>query len=185
MTRAGEGGKPSAAQLLDDEVANALRGLAGRAVHDSHAKPVLATAKRCLDTPQLAHHALIDGHVLESEPHDRPAAKEAAQCAANAAARGVELMAGLESLKAKHELVGDVRGKGLMAALELVSDRAKKSAAAKDVVQKVYDTAYEAGVMVRTSGANVIISPPLIITAADVQKVVSALDEGLSAAEGK
>ncbi len=104
--------------------------------------------------------------------------------AANAAARGVELMAGLEGLKARHELVGDVRGKGLMAALELVSDRAKKSPAAKDVVQKAYDTAYEAGVMVRTSGANVIISPPLVITAADVQKIVSALDAGLSAARG-
>ncbi|HSX75803.1 MAG TPA: aminotransferase class III-fold pyridoxal phosphate-dependent enzyme, partial [Shinella sp.] len=102
--------------------------------------------------------------------------------AANAAARGVELMAGLEGLKAKHELVGDVRGKGLMAALELVSDRQKKSAAAKDVVQKVYDVAYDEGVMVRTSGANVILSPPLVITAADVRKIVSALDAGLSAA---
>ena len=62
--------------------------------------------------------------------------------------------------------------------------RATYISAAKDVVQKVYDTAYEAGVMVRTSGANVIISPPLVITAADVQKIVSALDAGLSAARG-
>ena len=105
--------------------------------------------------------------------------------AANAAARGAELMKGLEDLDARHELVGDVRGRGLMAALELVSDRAKKSAAAKVVVQKVYETAYESGVMVRTSGANVIISPPLVITAQDVQRIVSALDAGLSAAEGK
>ena len=72
-----------------------------------------------------------------------------------------------------------------MAALELVSDRQKKSAAAKDVVQKVYDVAYDEGVMVRTSGSNVIISPPLVITAADVEKIVSALDAGLSAAEGR
>ena len=74
-----------------------------------------------------------------------------------------------------------LRGVSRMAALELVSDRAKKSAAAKDVVQKVYDTAYEAGVMVRTSGANVILSPPLVITAADVGRIISALDAGLSA----
>ena len=52
-------------------------------------------------------------------------------------------------------------------------------------VVKVYETAYEAGVMVRTSGTNVIISPPLVITAADVQRIISALDAGLSAAEGK
>ncbi len=81
--------------------------------------------------------------------------------------------------------MGDVRGKGLMAALELVSDREKKSAAAKTVVQKVYDVAYEEGVMVRTSGANVIISPPLVITPADVNRIASALDAGLSAAKGQ
>ena len=102
--------------------------------------------------------------------------------AANAAVRGLELMAGLEALKVQHEIVGDVRGKGLMCAVELVSDRAKKSAAAKDVVQKVQDIAYEHGVMVRTSGTNIILSPPLVITANDVKKIVAALDAGLSGA---
>jgi adenosylmethionine-8-amino-7-oxononanoate aminotransferase len=104
--------------------------------------------------------------------------------AANAAARGAELLAGLSALKAKYELVGDVRGLGLMCALELVSDRQKKTGAAKDIIQKVYDTAYDAGVMVRTSGYNVIISPPLVITDTDVQKIVSAVDAGLAAASG-
>lgn len=102
--------------------------------------------------------------------------------AANAAARGEELLAGLESLQTRHELVGNVRGKGLMACVELVSDRAKKAAPAKETVQKVQDAAYEAGVMVRTSGPNVIISPPLVVTAKDVQRILSALDAGLGAA---
>lgn len=104
--------------------------------------------------------------------------------AANAGARGEELMAGLQALKDRHELVGDVRGKGLMCALELVSDRDRKTGAAKDVVQKVQDVTYDAGVMVRTSGANVILSPPLIITANDVARILTALDAGLSAARG-
>jgi putrescine aminotransferase len=82
-------------------------------------------------------------------------------------------------------LIGDVRGLGLMCALEMVSDRQTKAAAAKDVVQKVFDVAYEEGVMVRTSGANVIISPPLVVTAADVSRIVSALDAGFTAAGGK
>ena len=102
--------------------------------------------------------------------------------AANAGPRGDELLSGLGGLKAKHELVGDVRGKGLMCAIELVSDRVKKSAPAKDVVQRVQDVTYEAGVMVRTSGPNIILSPPLIVTAKDVKKIISALDEGLSSA---
>ncbi|HWT56920.1 MAG TPA: aspartate aminotransferase family protein [Rhizobium sp.] len=100
----------------------------------------------------------------------------------NAAARGEELIAGLRKLQDKHELIGDVRGKGLMCALELVSDRKKKSAASKDVLQKVQDAAFDAGALVRTSGANVIMSPPLIVTAGDVQTILTALDAGLAAA---
>jgi putrescine---pyruvate transaminase len=100
----------------------------------------------------------------------------------NAAVRGKELLAGLKELYQKHELIGDARGKGLMCCIELVSDRAKKTYAAKDVVQKVQDGAYRAGVMVRTSGNNIILSPPLIITAADVKRIITALDEGLKAA---
>jgi putrescine---pyruvate transaminase len=99
----------------------------------------------------------------------------------NAAARGAELLKGLEVLKAKYEAIGDVRGIGLMCAIELVSDRDKKSAPAKEAVQKVQDLAYKAGVMVRTSGPNIILSPPLIITSKDVTRILTALDEGFSA----
>ena len=101
----------------------------------------------------------------------------------NAAARGAELFAGLEALKARHDVVGDVRGgAGLMCALELVGDRATKSPADKAVVARVHEATYEAGVMVRVSGTNVILSPPLVITAQDVQTILAALDTGLSAA---
>jgi putrescine---pyruvate transaminase len=100
----------------------------------------------------------------------------------NAAARGTDLLKGLNGLKAKHALVGDVRGKGLMCAIELVSDRAKKVPTSKEIMQKVFDAAYAEGVMIRTSGSVVILSPPLIITAKDVNRIVAALDSGLAAA---
>ena len=102
--------------------------------------------------------------------------------ATNAGARGAELLAGLQALKAKHALVGDVRGKGLMCAVELVSDRATKSPPAKEVSAKVAEVAYAHGAMLRTSGPNIILSPPLILIAADVQTILSALDAGLTAA---
>ncbi len=98
----------------------------------------------------------------------------------NAAARGVELAAGLQMLFGKHQILGDVRSQGLMAALELVSDRATKKAADKGVMARVAAAAYEAGVMVRVSGSNIILSPPLIITAADVQTTIAALDFALA-----
>jgi adenosylmethionine-8-amino-7-oxononanoate aminotransferase len=100
--------------------------------------------------------------------------------ATNAAARGVELMDGMLALKAKHALVGDVRGVGLMAALELVMDRSSKGPASKATVQQVQDGAYDVGVMVRTSGANIILSPPLVISSRDVALIIEALDAGLA-----
>lgn len=102
--------------------------------------------------------------------------------AGNAAARGPELMAALEALKAKHDLVGDVRGKGLMAALELVSDRASKKPADKALMARVAEGAYQAGVMIRVSGNNIILSPPLILTSADIARIAEGIDAGLSAA---
>ncbi|MFN3145401.1 MAG: aspartate aminotransferase family protein [Paracoccaceae bacterium] len=101
----------------------------------------------------------------------------------NAAARGAELFAGLQELATRHDLIGDVRGgHGLMCAAELVSDRAAKTPAGKDTVKAVQDAAYEAGAMIRISGNNVIMSPPLVLTAEDVRTILAALDAGLSAA---
>jgi len=99
----------------------------------------------------------------------------------NAAARGAELAKALEALKARHELVGDVRSKGLMAGIELVSDRAAKKPADKKTMAKIADAAYEAGVMLRVSGNMIILSPPLVITAKDVATIAEGLDAGLSA----
>ena len=100
----------------------------------------------------------------------------------NAGARGAELFAGLEALGQKHAIVGDVRGgHGLMCAIELVSDRDKKTPLAKDHISRVFEATYEAGVMVRVSGPNMILSPPLVLTSDDVAKIVTAIDHGLSA----
>ncbi|RWE14681.1 MAG: aspartate aminotransferase family protein, partial [Mesorhizobium sp.] len=46
----------------------------------------------------------------------------------------------------------------------------------------VADAAYSAGVMLRVSGNNIILSPPLVISAADVAKIAEGLDAGLAAA---
>jgi len=101
----------------------------------------------------------------------------------NAEPRGAQLFNGLLALKDKYDIVGDVRGgHGLMAAVELVSDPATKTAAAADTAAKVFNTAYEAGAMVRIGGNNLLMSPPLIITQAEVGTILSALDQGLSSA---
>ena len=99
----------------------------------------------------------------------------------NAAARGAELKSGAEKLMQKHQLVGDVRGIGLMVALECVADRDSKKPASKDQMAAVFEGAYQAGVMIRVSGPNIILSPPLVVTDGDVQKILNAVDAGLTA----
>jgi adenosylmethionine-8-amino-7-oxononanoate aminotransferase len=100
----------------------------------------------------------------------------------NAAARGADLHAGLLALKDRFAAVGDVRGgHGLMHAVELVSDRGTKAAPDKAAPGKVQKAAYEAGAMIRVSGPNIILSPPLILTPADVQVILQAVEAGLAA----
>ncbi len=101
----------------------------------------------------------------------------------NAAARGTQLYQGALALAAKHDIVGDVRGgHGLMTALELVSDRTAKTPLDPAVMARIHAAAYGAGAMVRLGGNNVLMSPPLTITEAEVATILSALDTGLSAA---
>jgi len=107
---------------------------------------------------------------------------EKSNVAENAAARGEELIAGCRLLQEKHELIGDVRGKGLMVCLELVADRKTKKPSDKNTLEAVLATAYQNGVMIRISGNMIIISPSLVITSEHVAVIVSALDAGLTAA---
>ena len=101
----------------------------------------------------------------------------------NAAARGKQLFEGLLALQKKHDLVGDVRGgHGLMCALELVSDRNNKTPIDKKTIGQVHRTAYESGAMVRVSGNNIILSPPLILSETNVATILGSLDKGLDSA---
>lgn len=100
----------------------------------------------------------------------------------NAAARGAQLFAGIEALMEKCALIGDVRGgHGLMCALELVADRDSKAPIDKKTIAAIHRATYEAGAMIRVSGNNIILSPPLVLTEADVNTVLAALDEGFAA----
>ena len=100
----------------------------------------------------------------------------------NAAARGTQLHEGCLRLKERHEVVGDVRGgHGLMTAIEMVSDRATKAPVGANVAATVQEVAYRHGAMVRISGPNLILSPPLVLTERDADTILAAVDAGLSA----
>ena len=100
----------------------------------------------------------------------------------NAAARGTQIFDGCKALMAKHNIIGDVRGgHGLMTAIEMVSDRATKKPIDAGSAGTVQEVTYQNGAMVRVSGPNLILSPPLIISATEAETLLTALDAGLAA----
>jgi alanine-glyoxylate transaminase/(R)-3-amino-2-methylpropionate-pyruvate transaminase len=84
----------------------------------------------------------------------------------------------LDKLHQKHEIVGEVRGRGLMLAIELVTDRRSKTPAAKETAD-IFERTREQGLVVSKSGAhkNILrMVPPMCLTLADVDAVADALD---------
>jgi 4-aminobutyrate aminotransferase-like enzyme len=102
---------------------------------------------------------------------------------ANAAARGRQLYDGVCELAGKFDIIGDVRGgHGLMTGIEIVSDRAAKTPMDGDTMKRIHQATYEAGAMVRLGMHNILMSPPLTISEAEVNTILSALEAGFSAA---
>jgi 4-aminobutyrate aminotransferase / (S)-3-amino-2-methylpropionate transaminase / 5-aminovalerate transaminase len=103
---------------------------------------------------------------------------------ANAAARGEQIMTRLRVFQEKSRLVGDVRGKGLMIGVELVTDK-KTKAPAVDQAKKVRALCREKGVLVGLGGtlANVIrVQPPLVMTAAEADRAAEVIEQAVAAA---
>ncbi len=101
---------------------------------------------------------------------------------ANAAIVGAYFRQRLEELKDKHPVIGDVRGMGLMQALELVKDRETKEPAPQAVLQ-VFEETKRRGVLIGKGGlyGNVIRTGVMLNSTKDtIDELVAALDAGLS-----
>ncbi|MEX3633822.1 aspartate aminotransferase family protein [Paraburkholderia sp. BR14320] len=110
---------------------------------------------------------------------------------ANVQARGEQLRGRLRELYAQHAHIGDVRGRGLFVGVELVKDRVTKEPF--DAKLKLHATikreAFARGLMVYPmggtvdgkSGDHVLIAPPFICTARDIDEIVSRLDDAIGA----
>ncbi len=98
---------------------------------------------------------------------------------------GDHLRRRLDALASRHPLIGDVRGLGMFQGVELVSDRNSKEPAAAAAAKVVY-RAFELGLLVYYVGmfSNVLeITPPLIMTEAEIDEGVEILDGALTDVE--
>jgi len=149
-------GSPIGLTVAKPAVADSLIGLT---ISTFGGNPVTATAA----------HAVID----YIEEHN---------LRANCTETGAYLRGSLEELKNKHEVIGDVRGMGLLQAIELVQDRKSKAPAPAETAM-VLEAARENRVLIGKGGmyGNVIrISPPMNVGRADVDQFIELLDHSLA-----
>ncbi|MFN8673696.1 MAG: aspartate aminotransferase family protein [Candidatus Sericytochromatia bacterium] len=102
---------------------------------------------------------------------------------AKAKEMGDVLKDGLKSLMAKHSIVGDVRGRGLLLGMELVKDRTTKEYASAEAGMMMEETR-KRGLLIGKGGlfGNVIrVTPPYTISKEECEKIISILDESLDA----
>lgn len=149
-------GHPIGATITTDEIAGSFQGLT---ISTFGGNPVAMVAAR----------ATIE--VIEEE-----------KLAENAHQVGGYFRSKLEELQQKYPLIGDVRGMGLMQALELVKDRKTKEPAPEATLELMERTK-ENGLLIGKGGlyGNCIrLSPPLNIAKSDVDEAIKLLDKGFA-----
>jgi len=154
-------GAPVGVTVARPEIADALKGVT---ISTFGGNPVTATAAK----------AVLD-YIDEKRLMD------------NVTEVGGYLRGKLEELQAKYEVIGDVRGMGLLQALEFVEDRKTKKPATM-LTLAVMDAAREQRIMIGRGGLNgnvVRLSPPMNISKTDVDEFAGRLDASVGAAVEK
>jgi alanine-glyoxylate transaminase/(R)-3-amino-2-methylpropionate-pyruvate transaminase len=95
---------------------------------------------------------------------------------------GTRILAGLNRLKEKHDLIGDVRGKGLLLGIELVKDRESKEPATEECAQ-ILETCKEMGLLLGKGGLwgqTIRFSPPMCVNERDADFLLEVLDRAFT-----
>lgn len=149
-------GAPIGLTVAKPEVADAMRGVT---ISTFGGNPVTTTAAK----------AVID--YIEDQ-----------KLLANCTETGAYMRHKLEELQDKHQIIGDIRGMGLLQAIELVEDRKSKTPATA-ATARVIEAARENRILLGKGGmfGNVIrFSPPMNIGKGDVDQFMAALDKSLA-----
>ena len=159
---------PLGAMVARGDLVEAVLNAGGFQHGHTYAGNPLACAAGCAVLTELQQAGLID----------------------NAARMGDLLKSKLEALKDRYPFIGDVRGKGLLLAFELVADRASMTPLPKglNAYLRLVDLAYERGLIIyarRTRGGlegdHFMVCPPLIVTPAQIDEIMGLLTDALDA----
>ena len=105
---------------------------------------------------------------------------------AQAAAKGKRLLVGLKDALADHPHVGDIRGLGLMCAVEYVKDRATKESfdPAEGVAAKIHAEAMARGLFSRIRPDVYFLAPPIVTDDVTIDRTVEIVAESTRAVLG-
>ncbi len=98
---------------------------------------------------------------------------------------GAKLFAGLHQLQIRHPMIGDIRGRGLMCGIELVTDRTTKAHATAQCAA-IFERCKDLGVLIGKGGlfGNVLrIKPPMCLSEADIDFLLGVLDVAIGEQE--
>jgi len=147
--------------------------------------PLGVTSSRAdvMDWPPGAHASTFGGNPVACAAALATIKVLKSHLVENAATVGEHLLGRLQELAARHPLIGDVRGKGLMIGVELVKDRETKVRAIEER-DAVVDAMFAKGVLVLGAGRNTIrLCPPLVLNREQAEYCVRALGEALGEVE--
>ncbi len=163
----GAGYVPLGAMIARDDIVEAVMGAGGFVHGFTYAGNPLACAAGCAVLEEIEKHDLMG----------------------NAARMGDRLVERLRGLMQRYPLIGDVRGKGLLTAFELMADRQTKAPLPADLNAhaRLVDIAYDQGLIIysrRTrggaSGDHFLVCPPMIVDEAQIDEIADLLDRSLA-----
>jgi len=164
----GAGYQPIGATLVSDRIYDAIVKGSG---FFQHGHTYIGHATACAAALEV-QRVIEDCHLLD-----------------NVKARGDQLRASLRGHYARHEHIGDVRGRGLFVGVELVKDRASKRPFARELAVNaaIKRAAMARGLLVYpmggtvdgASGDHVLLAPPFICTPDDIDRIVNRLTDAI------
>ena len=99
----------------------------------------------------------------------------------NSARQGAYLLDGLKELQEKHQMIGVVRGLGLMCGLELVKDRQTKETYPADAeLSSRLTSAFQANGLHLRGSDNMNVAPPLCVTASEIDEIIAGMDNAFT-----
>ena len=173
----GRTGKMFASEHFDlkADIVNIAKGIAS-------GLPLGVTCARAdvMSWPPGAHASTFGGNPVSCAAANATIALLENGLVANAASVGSYLLDGLRELQGKHQIIGDVRGIGLMIGVELVRDRESKVRATEER-NALVQALFRRGVLVLGAGKNAIrLAPPLVFTKTQADSLLRAMDDALA-----